>query len=183
MLTSIFSAGNTYTYCAIRNLYGLSLEGRAPRFLSYCTRKGVPIYCFCVVMIFPLLSFLQCSNSSSVVITWFASLVTAGGAFARSILLLQWIADALNRTHRLLRYVTNLHLLLPRLQSTRAGSEDPPLYGLVPAVLRLFCPCLDVRRRLHLWLHLLLAVVRLKFLFKLHNAAFYSASLHYLEVR
>ncbi|KIW19458.1 hypothetical protein PV08_00030 [Exophiala spinifera] len=79
MLTSIFSAGNTYTFCAIRNLYGLSLEGRAPKFLRKCTKKGVPIYCFCVVMIFPMLSFLACSNSSSVVITWFANLVTGGG--------------------------------------------------------------------------------------------------------
>merc|ERR1711939_767349 len=79
MLTSIFSAGNTYTYCAVRNLYGLSLEGRAPKFLRKCTRSGVPIYCFCVVMIFPILSFLSVSNDSSVVIGWFASLVTAGG--------------------------------------------------------------------------------------------------------
>lgn len=79
MLTSIFSAGNTYTYCAVRNLYGLALEGRAPRFLRKCTAKGVPIYCFAVVMVFPLLSFLAVSNSSSVVIGWFASLVTAGG--------------------------------------------------------------------------------------------------------
>jgi amino acid transporter len=30
-------------------------------------------------MIFPMLSFLQCSSSSSIVITWFANLVTAGG--------------------------------------------------------------------------------------------------------
>ncbi len=84
MLTSIFSAGNTYTYCAVRNLYGLSLEGRAPKFLRKCTRSGVPIYCFCVVMIFPILSFLSVSNDSSVVIGWFASLVTAGGTLSSS---------------------------------------------------------------------------------------------------
>jgi amino acid transporter len=79
LLTSIFSAGNTYTYCAIRTLYGLALEGRAPRVLTHTTRSGVPIYCFMIVMIFPFLSFLQVSSSSSIVITWFANLVTAGG--------------------------------------------------------------------------------------------------------
>ncbi|KAF7715230.1 Uncharacterized protein PECH_008723 [Penicillium ucsense] len=79
LLTSIFSAGNTYTYCAIRTLYGLALEGRAPRVLTKTTKSGVPIYCFAFVMIFPILSFLQVSNSSSIVITWFANLVTAGG--------------------------------------------------------------------------------------------------------
>jgi amino acid transporter len=79
LLTSIFSAGNTYTYCAIRTLYGLALEGRAPRVLTYTTQQSVPIYFFAIVMIFPILSFLQVSNSSSIVITWFANLVTAGG--------------------------------------------------------------------------------------------------------
>ncbi|KAM3424112.1 hypothetical protein BST61_g11342 [Cercospora zeina] len=79
ILTSIFSAGNTYTYCAIRNLYSLSLEGRAPQFLRHCTKKGVPIYCFAVVMVFPMLSFVSVSSSSRVAITWFASLVTGGG--------------------------------------------------------------------------------------------------------
>lgn len=79
MLTSIFSAGNTYTYCATRSLYGLALEGRAPRFLRKCTKAGVPIYCFLVVMCFPMLSYLSCGSSSSVVITWFVDLITAGG--------------------------------------------------------------------------------------------------------
>lgn len=51
MITSIFSAGNTYCYCATRNLYGLALEGRAPRFLQKCTKNGVPIYAFCVTMV------------------------------------------------------------------------------------------------------------------------------------
>ena len=81
MLTSIFSAGNTYTYAAVRTLYGMALEGRAPRFFARCTKKGVPIYAFAVVMIFPCLSLLQCSSSSQIVITWFVNLVTAGGTF------------------------------------------------------------------------------------------------------
>lgn len=79
MVTSIFSAGNTYTYCATRSLYGLALEGRAPKFLRYCTRNGVPIFAFCVVMCFPLLSFLSVSSGSSKVLTWLVNLITAGG--------------------------------------------------------------------------------------------------------
>ena len=76
MVTSIFSAGNTYTYCATRNLYGLALEGRAPKVLRYCTRNGVPIFCFIIVMCFPFLSFLQLSNGSSKVLTWLINLIT-----------------------------------------------------------------------------------------------------------
>jgi amino acid transporter len=79
MLTSIYSAGNTYTYCATRTLYGLALDGRAPRFLRKTWSNGVPFYCFCVVMLFPCLSFLQVGESSAVVIDWLVSLITAGG--------------------------------------------------------------------------------------------------------
>lgn len=79
MLTSIFSAGNTYTYCATRSLYGLALEGRAPAFLRKCNSRGVPIYCFMIVMCFPFLSFLQVGKGSAVAVTWFVDLITAGG--------------------------------------------------------------------------------------------------------
>lgn len=79
LITSIFSAGNTYTYCATRSLYSLAIEGRAPRFLRKCTKNGVPIYCFVIVMIFPFLSFLQLSDASAKVLTWLTNIITAGG--------------------------------------------------------------------------------------------------------
>lgn len=79
MITSIFSAGNTYTFCATRNLYGLAIEGRAPKFLRKCTKNGVPIYCFIFVMCFPFLAFLQLGNSSATVLNWLVNLITAGG--------------------------------------------------------------------------------------------------------
>ncbi len=79
LVTSIFSAGNTYTYCATRSLYSLAIEGRAPKFLRKCTKNGVPIFCFLIVMIFPFLSFLQLSNNSAKVLTWLVNIVTAGG--------------------------------------------------------------------------------------------------------
>lgn len=79
LVTSIFSAGNTYTYCATRTLYGLALESRAPRVLRKCTPNGVPIFCFAIVMVFPFLSFLAVSNDSSIVLTWLVNLTTAGG--------------------------------------------------------------------------------------------------------
>lgn len=79
LITSIFSAGNTYTYCATRSLYSLAIEGRAPKFLRKCTKNGVPIYCFVIVMAFPFLSFLQLSDSAATVLNWLVNIVTAGG--------------------------------------------------------------------------------------------------------
>ncbi|RAH42733.1 amino acid transporter [Aspergillus brunneoviolaceus CBS 621.78] len=79
LVTSIFSAGNTYTYTATRVLHGLAVEGRAPRIFRRCTRHGVPIYCFGVVMLFPFLSFLQLSNNTATVLSWIINLTTSAG--------------------------------------------------------------------------------------------------------
>lgn len=75
--TSIFSAGNSYVYCASRTLYGLALEGKMPRFFASCTKRGVPYYCVALTLAIALLCFLEVSNDSAVVLQWFVNLVTA----------------------------------------------------------------------------------------------------------
>lgn len=79
LITSIFSAGNTYMYAAIRSLYALSIRGHAPKFLRKCTKRGIPVYCFAVVMVFPFLSLLTLGNSSAVVLSWLTNINTAAG--------------------------------------------------------------------------------------------------------
>ncbi|KAF6842757.1 General amino acid permease AGP2-like protein 1 [Colletotrichum musicola] len=79
LFTTIYSAGNTYTYCATRSLYSLALDGRAPAILRKTTKNGVPIYCFIVSMVFSLLSFLQCGSGSAKVLGWLLALITGGG--------------------------------------------------------------------------------------------------------
>ncbi|KAF2156500.1 putative arginine permease [Myriangium duriaei CBS 260.36] len=79
IMTSIFSAGNTYTYCASRTLHAMALAGRAPAVLKYTNRKGVPLYCFFIVMLFPMLSFLQLSAGSATALSWLVNLMTGGG--------------------------------------------------------------------------------------------------------
>jgi amino acid transporter len=77
LVTSIFSAGNAYTYYGTRSLYGLSLQGQAPKVFRRCTKAGVPIYCLCVVIVFPFLAFLNVSSGSAQVLTWLTNIITA----------------------------------------------------------------------------------------------------------
>ncbi|ODH13003.1 hypothetical protein ACO22_07697 [Paracoccidioides brasiliensis] len=77
VLGAAFSAGNSYVYCASRSLFGLALEGKAPRIFTKCNKHGVPIYCVGLVLLISLLSFLQVSNNAAIVLSWFVSLVTA----------------------------------------------------------------------------------------------------------
>ncbi|KZT43077.1 general amino acid permease AGP2 [Sistotremastrum suecicum HHB10207 ss-3] len=77
ILTAVFSAGNSYVFIASRTLFGLALEGKAPKQLTYCTKHGVPIYCVFLVLGISCLSFLELGNASEVVLSWFINLVTA----------------------------------------------------------------------------------------------------------
>ncbi|CDR43996.1 CYFA0S13e01310g1_1 [Cyberlindnera fabianii] len=73
-VTSAFSAGNSYVYCSSRALYGLARRGFVPRFLTYCTKAGVPIYCVGVAFCFSLLSLLQLGDSTAQVLNWIVNL-------------------------------------------------------------------------------------------------------------
>lgn len=92
VLASAFSAGNSYVYCASRSLYGLALEGKAPRIFTKCTKHGVPLYCVAVVLAIAMLSFLQVSNGASVVLQWFVNLVTASQLINFSVMAYTFIA-------------------------------------------------------------------------------------------
>lgn len=70
ILTAVYSAGNSYVYCASRTLYGLALEGKMPRFLTRCTGRGVPIYCVAITLAISASAFLQVSNNAAVVLNW-----------------------------------------------------------------------------------------------------------------
>ncbi|KAI8626369.1 amino acid transporter [Xylariaceae sp. FL1651] len=91
VLTAAFSAGNSYVYCASRSLYGLALEGKAPKFLIKCTKRGVPIYCVIFVLLIALLSFLQISQGTSVVLSWFVNLLTASQLINYSVVCVTYI--------------------------------------------------------------------------------------------
>ncbi|KAK7439528.1 general amino acid permease agp2 [Stygiomarasmius scandens] len=79
IMLSVFSAGNSYMYCASRSLFGLALEGKVPgyKLLRRCTKDGVPIYCVGITLLFGLLAFMQVSSGSAKVLGWFVDLVTA----------------------------------------------------------------------------------------------------------
>ncbi|KAJ4354545.1 general amino acid permease agp2 [Didymosphaeria variabile] len=92
VLGAAFSAGNSYVYCASRSLYGLALEGKAPKFMTKCTRQGVPFYCVAVVLVFACLAFLNLGNNSAVVLDWFVALVTASQLINFSVMCFTFLA-------------------------------------------------------------------------------------------
>ncbi|CDK24444.1 unnamed protein product [Kuraishia capsulata CBS 1993] len=77
LITSSFSAGNSYTYCSSRTLYALALNGKAPFFFAYCNKNGVPIYAVLASLCWAMLAFLQLGETARTVLNWIVNLVTA----------------------------------------------------------------------------------------------------------
>ncbi|KAE8153105.1 amino acid permease/ SLC12A domain-containing protein [Aspergillus avenaceus] len=77
IMTSVLSAGNNLVFSASRTLYGMSVEGKAPKLLSKTNRAGLPYNAVAIPMAFCALGFLQVSNSSATVLNWLVSCITA----------------------------------------------------------------------------------------------------------
>lgn len=73
IFTSAFSCGLELSFAASRGLYGLALEGSAPRIFTR-TARGVPVYCVIVVCAIACLSFMSASTSSSEAFNWIVNL-------------------------------------------------------------------------------------------------------------
>jgi len=82
IFTSAFSAGNSFLFCSSRILYGLALRGQAPRYLTYCTKKGLPLLAVLTSASLVFLSFMNISSGASTVFNWFVNLSTTGGFFS-----------------------------------------------------------------------------------------------------
>lgn len=76
---AVFSAGNSYPYCASHTLCGFALSGIAPPFLRYgvSQMQGIPIYCVLVSLSCRFLSLLQSGDHSQVVLSWIVNLVAS----------------------------------------------------------------------------------------------------------
>lgn len=77
LILSAFSAGNAYTYCSSRTLFGMALDGKAPKIFAYCSKTGVPIVSVVVSLCWALISFLQLNHNSAVVLDWLINLITS----------------------------------------------------------------------------------------------------------
>lgn len=80
-IASAFSAGNSFLFCSSRILYGLALRKQAPRFLTICTKKGVPIMAVLCSSAFAFLSLMNISSGAETVFNWLQHLSVMGGFF------------------------------------------------------------------------------------------------------
>ncbi|KAK4948492.1 hypothetical protein LTR10_013026 [Elasticomyces elasticus] len=75
VLTSAWSAGNSGLLNGSRILYGLALEGRAPKILKRVSRFGIPYVAVLFLASWICLGYMSLSSGASTVFTWLQDLV------------------------------------------------------------------------------------------------------------
>jgi amino acid transporter len=79
ILSSAWSAGNSYLFMSSRALYSLAVAGNAPKIFARCNQYGLPIYAVLASSCFVPLAYLDCSSQAGVAFNWFVSLTNTSG--------------------------------------------------------------------------------------------------------
>lgn len=79
ILTSAWSAGNSFLYAGSRTLYSLARQGEAPAIFKKCTPHGVPYLCVAATALVGCLAYLNVSTDSAQAFTWFTNISTVSG--------------------------------------------------------------------------------------------------------
>lgn len=74
ILITMFSAVNSALYVGSRTLYGLAVEGLAPKIFAWTNKRGVPAYSLILMNLIGFLSLLNLSSGAGVVYTWIISM-------------------------------------------------------------------------------------------------------------
>ncbi|GAB1198680.1 hypothetical protein APSETT444_008008 [Aspergillus pseudonomiae] len=79
ILTSAWSAGNSFLYMSSRSLYSLAVSGNAPSIFKACNRWGVPYYAVGVSSLFLFLAYLSVGSGSNTVFNWLINFTNTSG--------------------------------------------------------------------------------------------------------
>lgn len=71
---SVLSVANSCTFGSTRTMQALAARGMGPRFLTYIDKKGRPLYCILIQLIFGLLAFANVGAKGDEFFTWLLSI-------------------------------------------------------------------------------------------------------------
>lgn len=91
VLTSAWSAGNAFLFSGSRVLYGMALNGEAPKIFGRTNRNGVPWTAVLATWTVGLLAYLNVSSTGARVFTWFSNISTVSGFIAWIVVMITYI--------------------------------------------------------------------------------------------
>ncbi|PWN51660.1 hypothetical protein IE53DRAFT_385983 [Violaceomyces palustris] len=90
ILTSAWSCGSSFTFCGVRGLHSMSLDGRAPKIFSR-TIGGTPIFALLFMCSVGLLSFMVVDQGSAKVFSWFVNLSACSSLLNYILIIITWL--------------------------------------------------------------------------------------------
>ncbi|MCJ1302252.1 hypothetical protein MMC08_005055 [Hypocenomyce scalaris] len=91
ILTSAWSAGNSFLFAGSRSLYSLAITNQAPKIFRTCNKYGVPYVAVICTAALACLVYLSVSAGSDSVFTWFLNLTTISGFVAWIVLFMGYL--------------------------------------------------------------------------------------------
>jgi amino acid transporter len=91
VLTSAWSAGNAFLFSGSRVLYGMALNGEAPKIFGRTSKKGVPYFAVLATWTIGLLAYLNVSNTGAQVFLWFSNISTISGFIAWIVVMITYL--------------------------------------------------------------------------------------------
>jgi amino acid transporter len=88
LLTSATSAASSDVYTSSRALYGLALNGHAPRIFARTSKSGLPYLAILVSFLFSMLSYMSIKTGSGTAFGYFANLTSVCGLVTWSVIAL-----------------------------------------------------------------------------------------------
>jgi yeast amino acid transporter len=71
---SVISVANSCTYGSSRTMQALAARGMGPKFLMYVDKKGRPMWCVVIQLLFGCLAYIGEASASSTIFTWLLAL-------------------------------------------------------------------------------------------------------------
>jgi len=71
---SVISVANSCTYGSSRTMQALAARGMGPKFLMYVDRRGRPLWCVVIQLLFGCLAYIGEAHESTTIFTWLLSL-------------------------------------------------------------------------------------------------------------
>ncbi|KAF6221966.1 hypothetical protein HO133_001934 [Letharia lupina] len=90
IITSAWSAANSFLYAGSRSLFSLAMTGQAPKVFTKCC-NGVPYVAVFATAALGSLAYLSISNGSATVFAWFLNLTTIGGYVAWVVMFMTYL--------------------------------------------------------------------------------------------
>lgn len=95
ILTSAWSAGNSFLFAGSRSLYSLAITNQAPKIFRTCNKHGVPYLAVMFTAALACLVYLSVSAGSATVFAWFLNLTTISGFIAWIVLFMGYIVSCI----------------------------------------------------------------------------------------